>query len=213
MEDKKNKVTLVDNRGKIVLVAFALSMEYGFDNVSIKKISEESGIAVGSIYYHFKDKNEILLYMVQKFLMDNFTDFKEAVENFKGSFLEKIEFILTYKTESFIKEEEEIDLSPEHQFHYKKYFTLLTDIYHQSPEVRHFYHEIGVVLYDFYIDLVQEAIDNGEIRDDIDVGMIVVFIQSIFKGYIDLWVYQPHVPFKQLVESNTKLVWEAIKKQ
>ena len=210
---EKKKIALVDNRKKIALSAFALSMQFGFDKVSIKQISEESGVAVGSIYYHFKDKNEILSYMVQMYLMDNFREFKEAVDNFKGSFFEKIEFILTYKTKSFIKEEEEVDLSPEQQFDYKKYFTLLTVIYHQSPETRQLFYDVGIDLYDFYIDLVQEAIDNGEIRDDIDVEMIVVFIQSIFKGYIDLWVYQPHVPFEQLVSSNMKLVWEAIKKR
>jgi len=204
---------MINNKNKIALVTFALSMEYGFDNVSVKQISEESGIAVGSIYYHFKDKDEILVYMVQMYLLDNFKEFKEAVDNFEGSFKEKIEFILTYKTSSFIKDEEEVDLSPEQLFDYKKYFTLLTVVYHQSPESRPIFHEVGVDLYEFYIDLVKDAVKKGEIRDDIEVEKIVVFIQSIFKGYIDLWVYQPHIPFKDLVDSNMTLVWEALKKR
>jgi len=213
MEDNKGKIVLVDSKNKIALASFALSMEYGFDNVSIKQISEESGIAVGSIYYHFKDKKEILNYMVNLYLMDNFQGFKEAVAGFDGSFFEKIEFIFTYKTHSFIKEEEEVNILPDNLFDYKKYYTLLTVIYHQNPEIRHLFYEMGIELYEFYVDLVQEAIKNGELRDDIDVEMIVVFIQSIFKGIIDLWVYQPHIPFEQLVNSNLKLLREAIKKQ
>ena len=204
---------MLTNKNKIALVAFGLSLEHGFDNVSVKQISEESEIAIGSIYYHFKDKEEILLYMVHMYIMDNFQEFKEAVKNFKGSFLEKIDFIFNYKTNSFIKEEDELYISSDFKFDYKKYFTLLTAIFHQSPETRHLFYELGQELHDFYHELVEDAIKKGEIRDDIEVDMIVVFIQSIIKGYIDLWVYQPHCPFEKLVESNKKLVWEAIKKQ
>jgi len=204
---------MIDNRNKIALAAFALSLQEGFDNVSIKQIQQESELATGSIYYHFKDKNEILTYMVHMYLMDNFNEFKEAIKNFDGSFIERIEFIFNYKTNSFIKEELDIKLATGHEFDYKKYYTLLTSIFHQHPEARHLFYKLHDDLYDFYSGLVQDAIANGEIRDDIDIDMLVIFIQTSFKGYIDLWVYQPNFPFKKIVDSNLKLIWEAIKKQ
>ena len=203
---------MVDNRNKIALIAFSLSLQNGFDNVSVKQISEESEIAVGSIYYHFKDKNEILLYMVHMYLMDNFYEFKEEVRNFKGSFIEKLEFILTYKTNSFIKEEEDLNFLSRHPFDYKKYFTLLTAIFHQHPELRYLFYELHDELYNFYHDLVQDAIKNKEIRDDIDIETLVIFIQSVLKGYIELWVYQPNFSFEKLVDSNLKMIQEVIKK-
>ncbi|MDR2966608.1 MAG: TetR/AcrR family transcriptional regulator [Methanobacteriaceae archaeon] len=204
---------MVSSKNKIALAAFELSLLHGFDNVSVKQISEESGVAVGSIYYHFKDKDEILVYMVHMYLMDNFHEFKEEVRNFEGSFMERMEFIFTYKTSSFIQEEENFYASTDHEFDYKKYFTLLTNIYHQNPESRPIFYELHDQLYDFYYKLVQDAIKNGELRDDVDIEMLVMFIQTIFKGYIDLWVYQPNFSFKKLVDANAKLMWEAIKKQ
>ena len=202
-----------DNRNKIALVAFKLSLKDGFDNVSIKQIQEESGVATGSIYYHFKNKDEILLYMVHMYLMDNFREFKEEVKKVKGSFFEKMEFIFSYKTNSFINEELEMNTQNGYKFNYKEYYTLLTTIYHQHPEARHLFYELHDELYSFYCGLVQDAIENGEIRDDIDIDMLVIFIQTIFKGYIDLWVYQPNFSFEKLVESNKKLLLETIKKR
>lgn len=204
---------MVDTRNKIAIAALTLSLKDSFDNVSIKQIKEESGVTTGAIYYHFKDKNEILVYMVHMYIMDNFNEFKEAVGNFDGSFIEKIEFILNYKTNSFINEEEDLYVSSGRQFNYKEYFTLITSIFHQHPEVRHLFYELHDELYDFYCELVQDAIENGEIRDDVDIEMLVMFIQTICKGYIDLWVYQPNFSFEKLVNSNLKLMWDAIKKQ
>ncbi|MCL2116222.1 MAG: TetR/AcrR family transcriptional regulator [Methanobrevibacter sp.] len=204
---------MITNKNKIALIAFELSMQDGFDNVSVKEISEKSGVAVGSIYYHFKDKDEILLYMVHMYLMDNFQEFKEAVKKFNGSFIEKIEFIFNYKTNSFIKEEDILYTASEHEFDYKKYFTLLTSIFHQNPETRHLFYQLHEELYSFYYDLVKDAIEKKEIRDDIDIESLVMFIQSNLKGYIDLWVYQPDISFKKLVDSNLKMIWEAIKVQ
>jgi len=206
-------VFMVDNRNKIALVTFSLALENGFDNVSIKQIQEESGIAIGSIYYHFKNKNEILVYMVHMYLMDNFHEFKEEIEHFNGSFIEKIEFIFNYKTNSFIKEELGMDILTGNKFNYKKYFTLLTTIFHQHPEVRYLYYELHDELYKFFYELIQDAIKNKEIRDDVDIEMLVMFVQTILKGYIELWVYQPNFSFEKLVNANLKLMWEAIKKQ
>jgi AcrR family transcriptional regulator len=204
---------MIDNRNKIALVTFALSLQNGFDNVSIKQIQEKSGFAAGSIYYHFKNKDEILLYMVHMYLMDNFHEFKEKVKNFDGSFIEKITFIFNYKTNSFIKEEDDLYTSTNYKFNYKEYFTLLTTIFHQHPETRHLFYELHDELYDFYHGLVQDAIKNKEIRDDIDVEMLVMFVQTILKGYIDMWVYKPNFSFEKLVDANIKLLWEAIKKR
>ncbi|WP_225370126.1 TetR/AcrR family transcriptional regulator [Methanobrevibacter arboriphilus] len=54
------------NKDKIAQAAFLLSLKYGFDNVSIKQIQEEANVTTGAIYYHFKDKNDILDYILKK---------------------------------------------------------------------------------------------------------------------------------------------------
>lgn len=67
-------------------------------------------------------------------------------------------------------------------------------------------------LYDFYYELIQEAIENKEIREDLDIRTLVIFIQTLIKGYIDLYVYQPNISFEELIDANLKMIQEIIKK-
>jgi len=201
------------NRDKIVEVAFLLSLKNGFDRVSIKQIQEESGLAAGSIYYHFKDKTEILEFMVNRYLLNNFQGFKHAIMNTNCSFKEKLHFIFHYKSTSFNKEEIGMYSSTLPSFNYKDYFILLMSIYHQYPQIRHLFHEMHDDLFGFYNEMIQEAVENKEIRDDIDIKSLNIFIQTSLKGYVDLWLNQPNLLFDEIINANVEMVWEAIKKQ
>jgi len=202
----------MNNRDKIIEIAFLLSLKNGFDRVSIKQIQEESGFAAGSIYYHFKDKNEILVSIVKKYLIGNVPEFKKAVKNLDASFMEKIDFIFTYKVNSFNKKEIHSNNPTLPKFNYEDYYMLLMSIFHQYHEVRCLFYELHEDLYNFYNELIQEAIENEEIRDDIDIMELNIFIQTLLKGYIDLWMNHQHFSFEDIVENNMKMMWEAIKK-
>jgi len=204
---------LIDTKRKIVDVTVALSLKNGFDSVSIKDIQEEADLSAGSIYYHFKDKDEILRSMVNIYVKDGVHQLGKDLRNFDGSLIEKINFAFDYKATSFF--ENKFDSSPHistAQFNRKDYWVLATSVFHQHPELRSEFYEIHDELYDLFYELVQESIEKGEIRDDIDIRALVIFIQTSLKGYLDLWVYQPNFSFEELVDSNVKMIQEAIKK-
>ncbi len=46
---------------KISDKAFQLFKEYGYDNVSVRQIASELDITTGALYYHFKNKADILI--------------------------------------------------------------------------------------------------------------------------------------------------------
>ncbi len=202
---------MVNNREKIADVAFALSLEKGFDNVSMKEIQKESGLGAGSIYYHFENKNEILVYITNKYYMNILNQLKKSIENFDGSFIEKMRFILNFRVNSNLKEKNKIYISGS-EFSQKDYYMLITSIYHYYPEVRDMITRLHDNLYDFYYELIQEAIENKEIREDLDIRTLVIFIQTLIKGYIDLYVYQPNISFEELIDANLKMIQEIIKK-
>lgn len=202
---------MVNNREKIADVAFALSLEKGFDNVSMKEIQKESGLGAGSIYYHFENKNEILVYITNKYYMNILNQLKKSIKNFDGSFIEKMRFILNFRVNSNLKEKSKIYISGS-EFSQKDYYMLITSIYHHYPEVRDMITWLHDNLYDFYYELIQEAIENKEIREDLDIRTLVIFIQTLIKGYIDLYVYQPNISFEELIDANLKMIQEIIKK-
>ncbi len=50
-----------NTKQKISDKAFQLFREYGYDNVSVRQIAAELDITTGALYYHFKNKADILI--------------------------------------------------------------------------------------------------------------------------------------------------------
>jgi AcrR family transcriptional regulator len=55
-----------ETKEKLLSAALKLFLEKGFDNTTMRDISAECGMSLGSTYYHFKSKDEIIL----KFYLD-----------------------------------------------------------------------------------------------------------------------------------------------
>ncbi len=60
-----------DTKHKIVQTMFKLISEKGYEKASIGQISKELGIKKPSVYYHFKNKEEIFLDTINAYLIDN----------------------------------------------------------------------------------------------------------------------------------------------
>jgi len=97
----------MNNRDKILEISFFLSLKNGFDRVSIKQIQEESGLSPGTIFYYFKNKDEILVAMFEKYFLGQVPIFKETVRNLNCSFIEKLHFIFTHGSDLVNKRERE----------------------------------------------------------------------------------------------------------
>src|SRR5712691_2900824 len=50
-----------DSRAKILEAAFAVLSRDGYENVSIKDIAEQAGVAQGLVHYYFKSKQQLVL--------------------------------------------------------------------------------------------------------------------------------------------------------
>src|SRR5229473_4578266 len=50
-----------DNREKILQAAFSVLSRQGYENVSIKDIAEEAGVAQGLVHYYFKSKQQLVI--------------------------------------------------------------------------------------------------------------------------------------------------------
>ncbi|MBZ9570359.1 TetR/AcrR family transcriptional regulator [Methanobrevibacter sp. TMH8] len=203
---------MINKKQKIIDVTFALSLKKGFDNVSMKQIQEESGLASGSIYYHFKNKREILEHIINIYIIDGFYELEKYLQNFDGSFIEKIRFIMKYKTNDYGKKESYYPhISVLAEFDYKDYYTFIISTTHHHRETKDKINELNNKLYDLYYKLIQEAIKKNEIREDIEIETLVIYIQSALKGYVYLWIYQSRDSLDKIIDTNLKLIWEAIK--
>ena len=203
MKDKKEIITEV---------AFLLALKKGFNNVSMKEIQKASGVSAGTIYYYFKDKDEILLHMVNFYLLDNFHQYREVIRNSNESFIEKIEDIFYYLIGFNKKEFKSSQFSSDSKMDDREYFGLFSSIFHQYPESRPLFYKLHEESFDFYLELAEEAVENNEIKEGIDARTLAIFIHTIFKGYLDLFVFKPDLSIEDLVNSNLKIIEEMTKK-
>ena len=148
--------------------------------------------------------------MLNKYLMDNIPLFKEAIMNSDASFMEKISIAFVNKTHLFNKIKIHSNSSNMPKFKYEDYFVLLMSVYHQYPEVRHMFHEMQHDLNNFYHELIQEAIEKKEIRQDIDIKELTIFIQSCLKGHVTLWLNQSDFSLEEILEANIRMISEIV---
>ncbi|MCL2687534.1 MAG: TetR/AcrR family transcriptional regulator [Methanobrevibacter sp.] len=206
------KLNPKNRKNKIINATLDLSLKHGFDNVSIHQIHEESGFASGTIYYYFKDKDEILEYMVRTCFIDSFDSYIEDIKNFEGTFIEKLRFILEYITHDFGTKNEPLYSPNVIEFSYREYFALFKSLYYIKPKIRPMFNELNKNLYDFYYDLFQEAIENKEIREDIEIETLVILFQTILKGYTDIWAFHENLSLEKIIDAYIKIIEEVVKK-
>ena len=66
---------------RIATAAKELFGEYGFEPVSVKDIAERAGVTTGALYYHFKNKDDLIMAVYG----ENATLFRELSEKFARS--------------------------------------------------------------------------------------------------------------------------------
>lgn len=79
-----------ERKNEILDVAEQLFVEKGFDNTSTNDIINEVGIARGTLYYHFKSKEEILDAMVERIRRDKIAQAAAIVANRELPLLERL---------------------------------------------------------------------------------------------------------------------------
>jgi len=79
LEQKANRHSL--SRERIIEAALELLDENGLDNLSLRDIAKKLDIKAPAIYWHFKNKSELIDYMAEAILKKEFPTFTERKDN------------------------------------------------------------------------------------------------------------------------------------
>ena len=69
-----------DSRAAILDAAKLLFMQEGFRGISMRQIAEAVGVTKAALYYHFKDKEELFVAIVEEYLVATSTMIDEVAE-------------------------------------------------------------------------------------------------------------------------------------
>ncbi|MCD4677429.1 MAG: TetR family transcriptional regulator [Desulfobacula sp.] len=167
---QKNKSEKYD---KILNSAGAVFAEYGFYKATISQIASQAGVADGTLYLYFKNKDDILYQFISFKTNAVFKEMHAAVNKGQNA-EEKLRHLIRCHLTQF-QNDKNMAIIFQSEVRY------LRDIESQIKDISK-----------MYLDLLSDIIEQGQIegtmRQDLFVGLVKRFILGAVEGVISTWV-------------------------
>ena len=166
-------------RDELLKLAATMFAERGLRATTVRDIADSAGILSGSLYHHFKSKEQMVEEVLRDFLDWLFGRYREVVdtepnplERLKGLFMASFEAIEDRHAQVVIYQDEAKRLSSLPQFGF---------VETRNKEQRK-----------MWLDLLNQGIEDGYFRPDIDVDLVYRFIRDT--TWVSVRWYQPGGP-------------------
>jgi TetR/AcrR family transcriptional regulator, cholesterol catabolism regulator len=169
----------VSRRDELLVLAATMFAERGLRATTVRDIADSAGILSGSLYHHFKSKEQMVSEVLRDFLDWLFDRYQEIIstesnplERLKGLFMTSFEAIEHRHAQVVIYQDEAKRLSTLPQFDF---------VETRNKEQRQ-----------MWLDLLNEGVAQGCFRPDIDVDVVYRFIRDT--TWVSVRWYQPGGP-------------------
>ena len=199
----------MNTRQLILETTLKLMIEKQNSIVSIREISDATGIATGGIYYYFSSKKQICDEITERYLM-NYAKFDmDKLTQIKGNAKEKIHDVMA---EIFKQKQTGIKIETiEYEIDYRNILNVLTPNVFSYENSMEFYQGVLRKLKDFFAEIVEEGQKNSEIRQDLSTEDIVESLIIMYLGIQYKWEVYLIDDMISAFEDNFDLEWEKIK--
>ncbi len=199
----------MDTKELILEKTLKLMIEKQNSIVSIREISDATGIATGGIYYYFSSKEQIYDEIIERYLM-NYAKFDmDKLTQIKGNAKEKIHDVMA---EIFKQKQTGIKIETiEYEIDYRNILNVLTPNVFSYENSMEFYQGVLRKLKDFFAEIVEEGQKNSEIRQDLSTEDIVESLIIMYLGIQYKWEVYLIDDMISAFEDNFDLEWEKIK--
>lgn len=164
-----------DKYHRILDAAVKVFAEQGFHQATISQIAREAGVADGTIYLYFKNKDDILVQFFGYKTRQVFSGFREEMEK-GGSTEEKLRNLIRRHLEEFQKDR---CMALVYQAETRR----------NSPVVAHQIREMAKLYLDIVAEVVEQGQTEGSIRKDLFLGLVKRFILGAVEEVINTWLW------------------------
>ncbi|MDO5852268.1 MAG: TetR/AcrR family transcriptional regulator [Methanobacteriaceae archaeon] len=202
------KVIKLKTYDKIMENTYKLFLKKGFHNVSSSDISETSNISQGTLYYYFKNKDELILSVLDKYILGTYYEYLNNANKSKGNSLTKLKSFYI----EMLGLNKDYTSKLEHDDDFKKILLLSFEGIQHYKEISKNYNKFNKKYTIDIKNLIDSGKENGEIRLDICTEELAMFIKFNINGIFFLWIVQEDFNCKKIIETNLKHVWDYIQK-
>jgi len=180
-----------EKQEKVIRSAIGEFNEHGFERAKICDIAKNAGVATGSIYQYFEDKNELFIYSVE-WAIEIFMKKLDARINIKDMDIFEY-FNDTLSTIEIINEEQEL----------VRFMQTIT--HHPDPSLLR---ETLSASYEknaaYIMALIQNSKNRGLVRTDVDNEILMEYFVGITERFKLRWM-QKNVDFANITMHDTAL--------
>jgi AcrR family transcriptional regulator len=166
-----------DLKEKILTTSIRLFLNNGYVGTSVRNLTDEVGIARGTLYWHFKSKDQILDEILNKYCEQFIDAAIETTNSCKGDFLTKFHVFYRFITE-FARDNPELLMV---------FDTLLGEISRNGTEAANKMKEIRSRLGNSIESLLAIGQKEGVVDKDLDITLHAHIILATFTGMLLHW--------------------------
>lgn len=167
---QKNKS---DKYHKILGSAGAVFARLGFHKATISQVAAKAGVADGTVYLYFKNKDDILYQYISYKTDQVFKKMRKAVD--QGTTAEeKLRNLIHCHLEEFQSD--------------KNMATIFRSEVRYLSEIEHQIKDISKMYLDLLSDIIEQGQVEGAMRQDLFVGLVKRFVLGAVEGVISTWV-------------------------
>ncbi|MDO4184290.1 MAG: TetR family transcriptional regulator [Rhodospirillales bacterium] len=189
---RKTKEETENTRARILDAALDCFYERGFSRTSFDDIAKRINMTKGAVYWHFKEKGELLAALMQYHIKDRFEPVKaeggvpKCLEDLRKLFAREIDYIVRNS-----------DLQ-------KFLFFVMAQVEWSDEVFNKVMEKLGDIRI-FGLDIVQKALTsaqkNGQLRPDVKVDDAALAIMNLWRGSLHYYVSNLNSPMVNLGES------------
>lgn len=160
----------VDKYELILLSSRKLIEEIGFSALTMDKVAQKAGIAKGTVYLYFKDKNELLEKVLEQGFERMFERIKSKVNTQKGH-VEKLRVLIA----------ENINHIYENRYFFKTIFLDEVNVVFLKKKSQESFNLRRKRYADFIGEIIKSGIESGEFRHDLNPTKVGYMLVSLIK--------------------------------
>jgi TetR/AcrR family transcriptional regulator, fatty acid metabolism regulator protein len=160
---------------RILDAAILVFAEQGFFQSTIAQIAKEAGVADGTIYLYFKNKDDILVQFYQYKTRQIFERFREAVSK-PATAEEKLRCLIRVHLQEFQKDR---NMAIVYQ----------AETHQNRPLGTELIKEMSKMYRDIISEVVELGQEEGTIRRDLYMGLVKRFINGAVDEVINSWIH------------------------
>jgi len=159
---------------KIIEAAVKVFAKKGFYTANVKDVAKEAGVADGTIYLYFKNKDDLLISLFEHKMRGILDTFKRALKNISDPLDQLKEFIKVY----FNLIENDPDLSDVFQVELRQSTKFLKDYHNQQ--------------FSNYLNIIAGILEKGKkigfFRSEMDIHICKIFIFGAIDEVARQWI-------------------------